>query len=377
MALPVNLLHTGSSLFFIFLGIVGISFLVGIHELGHFFFCKLFGVRTPSFSIGFGPRLIEKKIGDTLFSLSAIPLGGYVEIAGAQEVGQGEQAHAASTDQDSFAVKPYYQQLLILLGGIMVNLCFAYCAMTIVFMGTVPATGLISPYNAQPIISSVAAGSAAEQAGLRAGDAIISVTNGSGKTLSMDTTTGMPEFLSFVRAKPDATAPDTLTITVTRDGSEQQATVVLGACSPRVLGAQFDLAELPPHTFTEALKKAVSVINYWIAATFRSLKNMITRCTTQGLGGPVAVISQIKTSAQQSLPVFIIMLCFVSVGLACLNLVPLPIFDGGQVLFYTLEAATGVSLDKIRLYVHYVSWVTVLILTVYLTWRDVLKIFIS
>ena len=63
---------------------------------GHFLFCKLFNIRTPTFSIGFGPRIFKKKIGDTEFALSAIPLGGYVEIAGSAEMGQGEQkdAHA-------------------------------------------------------------------------------------------------------------------------------------------------------------------------------------------------------------------------------------------------------------------------------------------
>ena len=68
-------------LFFILLGLFGMGFLVGFHELGHFLFAKLFKIRVPSFSLGFGPRLITKKIGETEFCLSAIPFGGYVEIA--------------------------------------------------------------------------------------------------------------------------------------------------------------------------------------------------------------------------------------------------------------------------------------------------------
>ena len=91
----MNLLKTlmiiPSHLWFSIVGILGIGFLIGFHELGHFLFAKLFHVHTPSFSIGFGPKLISKKIGQTTFSLSAIPLGGYVEVAGMAEMGQGEQ----------------------------------------------------------------------------------------------------------------------------------------------------------------------------------------------------------------------------------------------------------------------------------------------
>jgi len=97
-------------------GILGIGFLIGIHEFGHFLFCKLFKIRTPSFSIGFGPKIFEKQIGETLFKISAIPFGGYVEIAGSAEVGQGEQKEAYAKDEYSMAVKPYWQKMLVMAG---------------------------------------------------------------------------------------------------------------------------------------------------------------------------------------------------------------------------------------------------------------------
>ena len=124
-----QLLSLAQSLFFIIIGIMGIGFLIGFHEFGHFIFCKIFHIRTPSFSIGMGPRIFKKKIGETEFALSLLPLGGYVEIAGAAEVGQGEQKEAYSTDQNSFASKPYYQKMLVMAGGIVFNLMFAYAAL--------------------------------------------------------------------------------------------------------------------------------------------------------------------------------------------------------------------------------------------------------
>ena len=107
---PGNFLALLHHLSLIIVGIAGIGFLIGFHELGHFVFCKLFRIRTPSFSIGMGPRIIKKKIGETEFALSLLPLGGYVEIAGAAEMGQGDQKDAQSTDAHSFSSKPYYQK---------------------------------------------------------------------------------------------------------------------------------------------------------------------------------------------------------------------------------------------------------------------------
>src|SRR5437762_13928879 len=109
----MHLVPIFQNIFFILIGCFGMGFLVGFHEFGHFLFAKLFKIRTPSFSIGFGPKIINKKIGETEFSLSAIPFGGYVEIAGAAEVGQGDQNEAYAKDEGSFAVKPYYQKLLV------------------------------------------------------------------------------------------------------------------------------------------------------------------------------------------------------------------------------------------------------------------------
>ena len=131
-----------TSLPFFIAGGLGFGFLVGFHELGHFLFCKLFGVKTPSFSIGFGPQLLKKKIGDTVFTLSAIPFGGYVEIAGSEEPGQGEQKESKSLAPDSFAVKPYYQKMLIIAGGILFNLIFAYAAVILVMAIGAPETPL-------------------------------------------------------------------------------------------------------------------------------------------------------------------------------------------------------------------------------------------
>lgn len=163
------------TLFFGIAGLLGIGFVIGFHEFGHFLFCKLFRVHTPSFSIGFGPKLIHKKIWDTEFSLSAIPLGGYVEIAGAAEVGQGEQKDAFRTDEFSFASKPWYQKFLILFGGILFNASFAYLAFSFLFMIGMPPSMILYPTNAQPVIEMIRPESAATKTDLKVGDTVVAL----------------------------------------------------------------------------------------------------------------------------------------------------------------------------------------------------------
>jgi membrane-associated protease RseP (regulator of RpoE activity) len=97
--------------------VVALGTVITIHELGHFILCKVYHVETPLFSLGFGPRIIEKKIGKTTFVIAALPLGGYVQIAGME---------GNKDFPGSFAAKPFYQKTLILLGGICFNFLAAY-----------------------------------------------------------------------------------------------------------------------------------------------------------------------------------------------------------------------------------------------------------
>src|SRR5262249_28943280 len=146
---------------------------------------------------------------DTEFALSAIPLGGYVEIAGMQEVGQGSQEEATRSDAHAFSSKPYYQKLLIMLGGIMVNLAFSYTALALLFafLG-MPATPLLSPRTATATVASIIPQSPAEQAGIKAGDILVALNQ---QPLSSDK--GMEHFFEFLKAH----AGESVLITVQRD----------------------------------------------------------------------------------------------------------------------------------------------------------------
>jgi regulator of sigma E protease len=350
------------------LGFLGISFLVAIHELGHFFCCKFFGVHTPSFSLGFGPKLYSKKIGDTVFSLSALPLGGYVEIAGVEEVGQGNQNFAKDQSATSFSTKPYYQKVIILLGGIIVNMSFAWIALTLLFsFKGIPAHQAFASEVSTTRIESVMEKSLAETVGLQPGDTIVSVNQIPFKTgIALST---------YLQQK----AGQNVTLEVASKSAEGSKTRTVEALlnapinTPQ-LGVKFELTSTRPLSFVQSAQTSVTIIHHWIASTFNSLISLIQKRTTQGLGGPVAVIHSITKSANSGFVFFLISLCFISVGIACLNLLPLPIFDGGQVLFYTIEAISGRSLESIRLWIHYISWLLVVGLIIWLTWYDILRV---
>ena len=205
------------SVFLIIVGIFGIGFLIGFHELGHWAFCKLFKVHTPTFSIGMGPRIFQKKIGDTVFALSAIPLGGYVEIAGAEEVGQGDQKTAKSRDKYSFAVKPYWQKMLILGGGIMFNMIFAYFAFILVFLLGAPKSPILYPMNATTTIKTVIADSAAKKYGLHDGDTILSIN---GKSFA-----DVEQLIKGIKDIPNKRVK----IAVERDGAQKTIPVTIGS----------------------------------------------------------------------------------------------------------------------------------------------------
>ncbi len=365
MDLFAQLSTISSNLFFGVLAILGIGFLIGFHEMGHFLFCKLFRISTPSFSIGFGPKLISRKIGETEFAISAIPLGGYVEIAGSAEVGQGEQKEANRSDEFSFAHKPYYQKLLVMLGGILFNLLFAYMAIVGLFMAGLPP----SPFFVSPVIQEVKVDSPAAKAGLMAGDRITAINSSpiEGDKLTIENRRQL--------LQPNKE----VTISIDRNGTPLDFTVLLGAREVAgktigYLGAEdFATKELAPQSLAESLKNGIALTNKLITETVKGFASVIKKRDTTGLASPIKIISMTMQGAAQGLKVFLLFMAIISVSLAVLNLFPLPILDGGQILFYTIEAIIGRELPfKVKNAIHITSWLLIMALTLYLIGRELI-----
>ena len=354
---------TFQGLFSILLGILGIGFLIGFHELGHFLFAKLFKVRVPSFSLGFGPRLLTKKIGETEFCLSAIPFGGYVEIAGAAEVGQGEQKDAFATDEGSFAIKPFYQKLLVMLGGILFNFIFAYFTMILLFMAGIPKT----PHLSQPIIAIVQEQSPAETAGLHIGDRILLINE-----------QPIGRNVQEIQKAIQPLALQEATVVIERNGIQLTKNIMVGSRETEegpvgVLGVEFDYLPIPAHSLKDAFALGIATCNKWIKETIMGFAQL--RRNLGNVGGPVMIISMAAKSSSQGWQLYFLLLALISINLAVLNLIPLPILDGGQILFYSIEAIVGRPIPhKIREYIHIATAIMFIILFIYLTINDISRL---
>jgi regulator of sigma E protease len=368
----------------LFYAIIGFGGLIAIHEGGHFLFCKLFGIYTPTFSIGFGPEIFKKRLGATNFRLALIPLGGYVEMAGSAEFGQGDQAHATMSGNLSYGSKPYWQKLLVSLGGILFNLLFAY----IIFSGLF----LAGSSNKQAVmVVDVVKDSAAEQAGLKTGDAIIGL---SATKLAVEASRS--DVASYIDLVPNGSLladaqqlllgaiqanPGTeVVLKLERNHEELDLPILLreknlGGQTIGSLGANF-LFPLPRLPLFQAIKAGISYTNQNILLIIESIKRLFSQRSLEGAGGPLMIISMSATSAQHGTVPLLIFLALLSINLALINLLPIGALDGGQILFITIEAITRRKIPMaIKNTIDIGSWVMFLSLFAFLTYRDILHLF--
>ncbi len=361
-------LHSMHLIAGIIIGLLGFSLLVGIHELGHFIFCKLFGIHTPSFSIGFGPKIVSKKIGDTLFSLSLIPFGGYVEIAGNEEIGQGEQKHSHQDDAASFKNKPLYQKILVMSGGIICNILLCWVILFFLFFKGAPPSPLLAPYTISTTVEKANASGTHIDSPLQDKDVIIAIDQ-------TNVLNNYELFSSIIQAS----ANKTVVLEIERNGTIIKQPVAVYLC-PQTNKGFLDIA---PATHSAP---SLSIISSIIAAStmlpklailfFDSLKTLCAQRSLQGVGGPLMIMSIITQTAQKDFSLFLLFIAFISIQLAALNILPLPIFDGGQIMTLSIEKLIGRAIpEKISYFIQIGSWIAVLTLMIYLSYTDILRIF--
>jgi regulator of sigma E protease len=310
-----------------------------------------------------GPHLFSKKIGDTTFAISAIPLGGYVEVANVPE----DTSMLSATDLDTFfSNKPYWQKMLVMGGGILFNLIFAYLAFFFLYAVGMPNTRIVSPENARPAVGVLMQDSPASKANLQVGDTIVSI-NG------QNTNDDIEQFFNLIRPLANQKA----LFVIDRNGTQHELSVAVGEQkigdqTIGYLGIAPATSALKPYAITTSLKKAFNRVNHLFMQTFLIFKWMFAQKSVAGLGGPIMIFSQTIQQAEQGLKVFLAFLAFISIQLGVLNLIPLPILDGGQALFVTIEAIIRRPLPiKLREYLAVGTWVLFLGLTLYLSFKDV------
>lgn len=352
----ISLLTLLSKLFFIAAGIGGIALLIFFHELGHFLFCKLFRVHTPTFSIGFGPVIWSRLIGTTKFTISAIPLGGYVEIAGMDGSTEGNTPMA---NEEPFSKKPYHQKFCIMMGGILFNIILAFKIAMFVYLCGAPGSVLLYPETATTTVARVLPESIAAQTGFQEGD-VITLFNG---TPLIGRAEPLIRYLK--------TTSESVTITFEHNG-EAQTTNPIMVEQGKPFGVILKTEKLSPLSFTESVTYAWQTTLRWMRDTGYGLMHILKKGDLSSAGGPVKIISMISQSAQDGFLIYLLFLAIISINLALFNLIPVPILDGGQLLLATIESLIGRPLPiKIREYIFIGTWFVFLGLILVLSFHDI------
>ncbi len=316
------------STLFSFILVLGV--LIFVHELGHFLFAKLFRVRVLIFSLGFGTKLVGKKWGETEYVLSAFPLGGYVKMYGEQpgdEVEEEEQAR-------SFAHKPTWQRFLIVLAGPMFNLLFAI----VLFFCIFSVAGLPQPVDSTQI-GSVNVGSVAARAGLQEGDTIVAI-NGTAisswvQVSSLVRASGGKKIgLDVQRKKERLHIEATPTMQPIKNlfGEEVEQVYMLGI-------APTNEVTYVKHSMGEYAQAAVMQTWNLGYLTIMGIVKMIERVIPASeLGGPIRIAEIAGQQMKAGWMNFLYFMGLLSVNLGILNLLPVPVLDGGHLVFLSLES---------------------------------------
>lgn len=342
--------------------VLGISFIIIFHEFGHFVFCKIFKVYAPTFSIGMGKVLWSKKIGSTDFCLSAAPIGGYVEVASDQ----------APEGFKAFNHIPYWQKVCIMLGGITFNFILAYVCLTLLFISGMPQNAQ-GPY--EPATTKVTELHAASlnQEQLQAGDTFITLNN---KTLTSD--------LKDARAIIKEAYEQKLTsipATVMRNNEPVNLDLHLAGKqqTPNItsqIGCDFEIK--PRLNLCNALSMAYKTTIFYTVTIIDGLKSMVSNKNAKGFVGPLMAVAASSKSAQKGLKSLILFLAIISINLGFMNLLPLPIFDGGQFVIFTTEAILRRQIsEKARNIIATSSWVLAIGLLILFTIKDVFTLILG
>ncbi|HSN14410.1 MAG TPA: M50 family metallopeptidase [Anaeromyxobacteraceae bacterium] len=335
--------------------VVGVSLLIVVHEAGHFLVARRFGMRVERFSIGFGPVLARFRGVGTEFAISALPLGGYVRIAG---MGPGEAVDPQ--DRGLYSNQPAWRRFAVILAGPAMN----YVAAVLVAWGLLATLGLRAPDPA-PRIGPLVPGMPAEAAGLRQGDRIVSVAG-----RPVDTWLGLVQELQRHPAEEIALEVDrgeagrtVLRITPRNDGG-------VGRVGFRQ--AEVVVRDRPVRSLVEAVARTNANAGLQIGA-FASL---LSRKQHAEITGPVGIAQELVRGARAGAEPFLTLVWTISIVLALLNLFPLPALDGGRLVFLAWEIVTRRRVnERVESYVHFAGFVALVALVLAVTvFKDLVRL---
>lgn len=347
--------------------IIVLGVLIFFHEFGHFLVARLFGVGVEKFSLGFGPRLIGKKVGITDYRISAIPLGGYVKM-----VGEEPDAEIAPEDIPiSFTHKHVAKRMLIVAAGPVFNLLLA----VIIFFGIFFTSGT---FVLKPSVGSVKQGSPAFAAGLEKGDLITAINESAINSWDemaeiINASKGQKIKLAVRRGESTqnfSLAPEQVT-TKNIFGEDVQRYIIGITASGETYSKELNLFQ----AFSESMIQTYRVTELMVVIIAKLITGDIS---TDTLGGPIMIAQMAGDSAKAGIGSLISFIALISVNLAIINLLPIPVLDGGHLLFFSIEAVKGRPVSiKVREIAQQIGLFLLILLMILVFYNDISRIFFS
>ena len=343
--------------------IIVLGVLVFAHELGHFIMAKKLRIGVITFSLGFGPRLVRKRIGETDYQIASVPLGGFVKL-----IGENPDEEIQEEDRyRSFSHAPVWKRAMIVSAGPIFNFFLAIVLFSLVNLFGVPylpaKIGEMSP------------GLPAEKSGLKRGDVVLSV-NGE-KVQKWD------DLSRIIRASDGKE----LTLQVRRDGENLDIRVTPQSSKTKNLfGEEVQIFMIGIQPAEEVVNEKVSPLvavgmgfeqtGSGIKLTLVSIWKLIERVIpAKTIGGPLMIAQLAGEQAKRGLVSFILFMAILSINLGVINLFPIPILDGGHFIFLGFEAILGKPLSMKKMEIaQQVGLVVIILLMIFAFYNDIVRI---
>lgn len=348
-----------------FLVVLGI--LIFFHEFGHFLVARLFGVGVEKFSLGFGPRLFGRRIGLTDYRLSLIPLGGYVKMVGEEP----DEALDPGLIPQSFTHKSVLQRMLIVFAGPLFNILLA----VVIFFAIGLFAGVLI---LKPSVGAVKEGSPAFVAGFEKGDLITAIdgaaigsweemadtiSRSGGRELAITVARADGEVV--LRARAERVASKNLL------GEEIQRYVIGVSSAGDVLSRKLGFFE----AVAQSLRQTYAIAELMVVIVAKMITGSISFDT---VGGPIMIAQMAGDQARAGVSSLFQFIAVISVNLAVINLLPIPVLDGGHLMFFLIEAVKGRPVStKVREIAQQAGMVVLIMLMIFVFYNDITRLFFS
>lgn len=354
----------------IILFILLLSVIIIIHEFGHFIAAKLFNVYVQEFSIGMGPKLFSRKGKETEYSLRALPIGGFVAMAGdSSDENIETQVDTTNIPKERCldSIHPL-KRIIIMAAGIIMNFVLAIFLVSMIYL----SFGQISAAP-KPIIDQVNEGYPAYDAGLKAGDYITHIEFENGYAISPNDFDELTTFMSTYDGKGE------VTFTVNRDGEniELSLTPVYDEESQRYLiGIMTPEREIVNINFFNCFKYGFNYLVNVTKITLVALFGIFRGVGLDNLSGPIGVYQATSQAVEMGALTYINLMAVLSVNIGLMNALPLPILDGGRIVIVLIETIIRRPISKkVQEAIMSASSILLFILVLFVTFKDIIKLF--